>query len=189
MGRFDFLTNLGLTEEDLIELHDECIHIDQLAKDLEVSKKTLTKRLKGLLDKTEIKYKPRKLYKKHSAFAQWRRKHPDVILPSSVPEIQEITGLSRYTIHHYLYRRLEEYHKFVKDNFNLFLKSHRQKSLLVFDQTKFPIKALKRTGLTINKFSLTMTVTFQLKNHIIKRITVSESEFRDIINNIKTKGE
>lgn len=181
MGRFNFLQKLSLTDDDLIELHNDCLHIDQLVEDLEVSKKTLLKHLKRLIDKSEIKYKPRKDYKKHSAFAEWRRKNPDTVLPSSVPEIQKLTGLSRFTIHHYLYRRLEDYHEFVKTNFSTFLKQHRHRSLLKFQTTQFPIKAIERTGLTINKFSLTMTVTFQLKNHVIKRIHVPEDYFRKTI--------
>lgn len=185
MGRKNFLEALDLTLEDLKDLHDECMHIDQLAEDLEVSKKTLLKHLTTIISKEEVKYKPRKDYKKHSAFAEWRRKNPNVILPSSVPEIQKLTGLSRFTIHHYLYRRLEDYHQYVKDNFSTFLKAHRKRSLLVFKNTKFPIKALKRTGLTINKFSLTMTVTFQLKNHVIKKVVITEKEFKDIINTHK----
>ena len=121
MGRLDFLSRLGLTDEDLIELHDSCVHVKQLAEDLEVTPKTLNKRLKTLIDPKTIKYKPRKTYKKHSAFAEWRRKNPSIILPSNVPALEKLTGLSRYTIHHYLYRRLDEYHAYVKKHFNTFL--------------------------------------------------------------------
>lgn len=182
MGRKNFLEALDLTYDDLLMLHNDCTNIDQLADDLEVSKKTLLKHLKLRLKKDDIKFKPHKQYKKHSSFAKWRRKHPDVILPNNVPEIQQITGLSRYAIHAYLNRRLEQYHNYVRQNFSTFLKNHRDKSMLNFGYVKFPIKALQRTALTIDKFSLTMTITFQLRNAVTKRIYITETQFKRSLN-------
>lgn len=176
MGRPTFLEQYNLSTDDLIELYNDCMHIDQLAEDLEVSKKTLTKHLKNA-GITHLKHRKRKRYKRHSKLAEWVRRHPTETLPSSVPMIQRKTGLSRFTIHHYLYRRREDYYRYVKKHWVKFLKKHRRKKTLEFDTMIIPILAIKKEMLTIDKFSLKITVIFLFKDGTKRKIAFSKEYF------------
>jgi hypothetical protein len=181
MGRPNIYQQLDITPEDLLELHDHCIDVDHLALDLGISKKTLLRHLKTFLTKEEIHYKIRKPYRHTSKFAQWLREHPDVKLPPSVPEIEKLTGLNRFIIHHYLNRRLNKYYKKVKANWTPFLQHHRKGKFLIFQRSHIPVKLIEKVTLTIDKFSLIMDITFILNNEILKTVKITEKYFNQII--------
>lgn len=190
MARPSFLEEYDLTYDDLLKLHEDCLHIDQLAEDLNVCRKTLRDHLKKAgLSKKDIKFKPRKHYKKYSQLAEWVRQNPNVRLPNNVPAIQELTGLSRFVIHHYLYRRLEEYYEYVKKNWVTFLKAHRHKKVLVFNEKRIPILAIKKELLTIDKFSLKLTITFIFRDGTRKQVYIPKKYFESVIQNHIQKGE
>ncbi len=146
MGRPNALAALSLSRSDLVELYQESPDIRTLSDDLGVSVKTLKRHLELAGQRPPWKYPPRKTYRRHHGkMDEFLRRNPEVSLPPSVPEIQALTGLSRFTVHQYLYRRQEKFLRWVKEKWNQFLRAHQDGKTFRLGRRSFPYTQFKRS--------------------------------------------
>ena len=179
MARPDLLTSLGLTQLDLVELYEQSPAITILARDLGTTVKTLKKHLRLAGLNPPWNYPPRKPTRRHtSLLAAYLRNHRGCILPSSVPEITAATGLNRFVIHQYLYRRQERFLSRVVEDWSQFLFRHQKGMIFTLSRRTLPLHAIKRTYLTVDKFSLVITARFHLRDGSKRIFKIDPTYFR-----------
>lgn len=92
--------------DTLLDLFKKEGSADRVAKLLRMHPHTVRKYLK--LYGAPMKTGPQTGRRRWSAFANWLRENPEDVLPPSVREISELTGISKDSIKSYLYRRRRE---------------------------------------------------------------------------------
>jgi hypothetical protein len=181
MSRWDALEALGLSPEDLVELYNNSLDLHTLSNDLGVTVRTLKKHLKSAGIDGPYKYPPKKRKRHISQMAQWIRNNPHVHLPPSVPEICKITGLNRFIVHHYLYRRQDKYLKYVLRKWTLFLKEHKTGHIFQLGEKVIPLPAIVQTYISIDKFTLKIKAQFQLRDGTRRTLHINADYFNKIV--------
>ena len=95
----------------LIELYEKEGNADRVAKLMRMHPHTIRKYLKYY--GYSLKAGPQTGRRRWSEFAQWLKDNPDEILPPSIKEIHELTGVPKNSIKSYLYRRRKEAKQFL----------------------------------------------------------------------------
>lgn len=169
------LQRLSLTTDDLVMLYEQCESVDELARDLGCSTRTIRKYLnaEGIRAKAKPHRKPRR---ETGAFATWIRDNPDVTLPRSVSEIAALTGIKRTTINSHLIYRQRKLYDEMSGKIADYLQSYIDNGKLKLMKFTFPVRALKRVTLTVDRFSLTLTVTVYLKDGTSFRFKTTKEE-------------
>ena len=171
----DLLSKLSLTIEDLVKLYDECQSVDELARDLDCSTRTIRKYLNGagIRAKAKPRRKPRR---ETGAFATWLRDNPGVVLPRSVSEIAEMTGIKRTTINSHLIYRQRKLYDEMKAQMPDYVKSFMDNGKLKIMRYTFPLAAVKRLTLTVDRFSLKLTICLYMKDGSQFRFKTTKEE-------------
>jgi len=116
VGRRSLLDKCFFTVEDVVTAYEEG-DVKSAAKHFKTSTKTIRKYLK--LGGLTLKRGPRKgqphKSRHYSAFADWLRQNPKVVLPRSPSKIAEVTGCSLDAVKGYLYRRRLDLRKHVDE--------------------------------------------------------------------------
>jgi len=171
----DLLTRLHLTEEDLIQLYISCESVDEIASDLNCSTRTIRKYLNaaGIIAKAKPKRKPRR---ETGAFATWLRDNPHTVLPRSVSEIATMTNIKRSTVNSHLIYRQRKVYAAIRPLIGDYIKSYVDNGKLKLEKFTFPVKSLKRVTLTVDRFSLKLTVTAYLRDGSKFRFKTTKEE-------------
>lgn len=92
--------------DTLLALYQKEGSANRVAKMLNMHPHTIRKYLK--LYGASLQTGPQKGRRRWSEFAQWVKDNPEEVLPPSVKEIHDLTGVSKDSIKSYLYRRRKE---------------------------------------------------------------------------------
>lgn len=175
------LEKLGLDTEDLINLYNECLSVDELSDDLGISVRTIRKYLNemGIKAKAHATRKPRF---ENGPFANWLRENPDAVLPQSPKGISELTGLPIPTIKNHLSYRQRKMYDEVAPKATVYIKSFLDGSVLKIGKYTIPVKGLKKIGLTINRYTLKITIRLYMKDGTEFRFTTDKNDFDRRVN-------
>jgi predicted DNA-binding transcriptional regulator AlpA len=128
----------------------------------------------------KVPFVHRKKEKKYySSFLKWVMKHPDVVLPRKVSEIVTITGLSRDVIYGYMNHRRRKIFSFVTNEFPSFLQ--RVKFFPLKSGGKMPIKAIESLAFKVDRFTMNIYVTANLKQGTSRTFIATPGQFERYI--------